>query len=367
MIEPTAFLWGKEAGYLAAFVARLIRRGEHALTLTAVVIIFCGPHRVRSNLTGKETDMSDVAKTVKRDRQRVGLVGLGNMGRGMAANLLKHGFPLTVFIRSERAARWAEEHPGASHTRSLRELAELSEVVLLAVTDGPAVQQVLFDEDGVMAGLRPGSVVVDMTTSSPASVEETYHRLASQRVPQLDAPMSGGATGAREGKMILMVGGEAEVLERCRPIFTAIARKIVHTGGPGSGQRVKLLQNQLSFTLFLATCEAVWMGKAQGFDAAMLVDVFQNSNARSYESEFRFPKFIVPGRFESGAVIALAMKDLRLAREVRQAAGVELPLAEKVFRYWELAMEEVGGEQDFTRVFDLVKDAADLTGLARKV
>ena len=311
--------------------------------------------------------MPDVAKTVKTDRQRVGLVGLGNMGRGMAANLLKHGFPLTVFVRSERAARWAEEHSGASHTRSLRELAERSDVVLLAVTDPLAVQEVLFAEDGIMAGLRPGSIVVDMTTSSPASVEQTYHRLASQGVPQLDAPMTGGATGAREGRLTLMVGGDAEVLERCRRVFSAMARKIIHTGGPGSGQRVKLLQNQLSFTLFLATCEAVWMGKAQGFDAAMLVDVFQNSNARSYESEFRFPKFIVPGRFESGAVIALAMKDLRLAREVRQAAGVELPLAEKVFRYWERAMEEVGGEQDFTRVFDLVKDAADLTGLARKV
>lgn len=319
------------------------------------------------------TEAANMAKTAmaekpqKADRQRVGLVGLGNMGRGMAANLLKHGFPLTVFLRSERAARWAEEHSGASQTRSLRELAERSDVVLLAVTDEPAVQQVLFDADGVMAGLRPGSVVVDMTTSSPASVEKTYHELASQGISQLDAPMSGGATGAREGKLILMVGGDTEVLERCRPIFTAMARKIVHTGGPGSGQRVKLLQNQLSFTLFLATCEAVWMGKEQGFDPAMLVDVFQNSNARSYESEFRFPKFIVPGKFESGAVIALAMKDLRLAREVRQAAGVELPLAEKVFRYWERAMEEIGGEQDFTRVFDLVRNSADLTRLARKV
>ena len=311
--------------------------------------------------------MPELAKTVKTDRQRVGLVGLGNMGRGMAANLLKHGFPLTVFVRSERAARWAEESSGASETRSLRELAELSDVVLLAVTDGPAVQEVLFAEHGIMAGLRPGSIVVDMTTSSPGSVEQTYHRLASQGVAQLDAPMSGGATGAREGRLILMVGGDAEVLERCRHVFSAMARKIVHTGGPGSGQRVKLLQNQLSFTLFLGTCEAVWMGKAQGFDPAMLIDVFQNSNSRSYESEFRFPKFIVPGRFESGGVIAHAMKDLRLAREVRRAAGVELPLAEKVFRYWERAMEEIGGEQDFTRVFDLVKDAADLTRLARKV
>ena len=311
--------------------------------------------------------MPDVAKTVKTDRQRVGLVGLGNMGRGMAANLLKHGFPLTVFVRGERTARWAEEHSGASQTRSLRELAERSDVVLLAVTDPLAVQEVLFSEDGIMAGLRPGSVVVDMTTSSPASVEQTYHRLASQGVPHLDAPMSGGATGAREGRLILMVGGDAEVLERCRRVFSAMARKIVHTGGPGSGQRVKLLQNQLSFTLFLATCEAVWMGKAQGLDPGMLIDIFQNSNARSYESEFRFPKYIVPGRFESGARIALAMKDLRLAREVRRAAGVELPLAEKVFRYWERAMEEIGGDQDFTRVFDLVRSPADLTRLARKV
>ena len=311
--------------------------------------------------------MSEAVNVFKGDRERIGLVGLGNMGRGVAENLLKHNFQLTVFIRSERAAQWIKEHPDAHHTRSLREVGKRSDIVLLALTDGAAVQQVLFEGNGVMGNLCSPGVVVDMTTSSPALVEKTYQRLASQGIAQLDAPMSGGATGAHEGNLILMVGGDADVLERCRPVFTAISRKIVHTGGPGSGQRVKLLQNQLSFSLFMATCEALWMGREQGFDASMLVDVFQNSNARSYESEFRFPKCILGGQFESGARVNVGMKDLRLAREVRQALGIELPLAEKVFRYFELAMEQIGSEEDFTRVFEIVKNSADFSRIARKV
>ncbi len=313
--------------------------------------------------------MPELAKTVKTDQQRIGLVGLGNMGRGVAKNLLKHRFPLTVFSRSDKVEKWAEAREGVTVTvtRSLRELAENSDVVLLAVTDGPAVQDVLFREEGIMVGIQPGAIVVDMATSDPALTKDTHRRLAEKGISQLDAPMSGGATGALAGTLILMVGGDGNILERCRPIFSAIARKIVHTGAAGSGHHVKLLQNQLSFTLFLATCEAVWMGRSLGFDPAMLIDVFANSNARSYETELRFPRFILPGTFESGAVISLAMKDLRLAQQVRRDQGIELPLAEKVFRYWDRAMREVGGEQDFTRVFELMKSDTDLAQWAREV
>ena len=301
------------------------------------------------------------------ERQRVGLVGLGNMGRGVAENIVKKGFPLIVFERSERVRKWVAAWPGVVLTRSLRELGAASDVVLLVVPDAPEVQEVLFKDEGIMAGIRRGTIVVDMTTSDPVSSQETCRRLDLLGISFLDAPMSGGAVGAREGTMILMVGGEADVLERCRLIFSAIARKVVHVGGPGAGQHAKLLQNQLSFTLYLATCEALWMGRSLGFDPGMLIDVFQHSNARSYETELRFPRFILPGTFESGAIIRLALKDARLAHKVRSRAGVDLPLADKVLCYWERAVEELGGNADFTRVFELVKTEADLTELAKKI
>jgi 3-hydroxyisobutyrate dehydrogenase len=301
------------------------------------------------------------------ERQRVGLVGLGNMGRGVAENIIKKGFPLTVFERSERVREWAAGWPGVVLTRSLRELGVASDVVLLVVPDAPQVQEVLFKDQGIVAGMRRGAIVVDMTTSDPIRSQETCRRLDARGISYLDAPMSGGSVGAREGTMILMVGGAGEVLERCRGVFSAIARKVVHAGGPGAGQHVKLLQNQLSFTLYLATCEALWMGRSLGFDPALLIDVFQHSNARSYETELRFPRFILPGTFESGAILRLALKDARLARQVRSRAGVDLPLADKVLLYWERAVQQLGGEADFTRVFELVRTEADLTELAKKV
>jgi 3-hydroxyisobutyrate dehydrogenase len=294
----------------------------------------------------------------------LGLVGLGNMGAGVAENLLKKGFTLTVHERNEKVRRWAMEREGVRLTPSLRELGSLSKVILILVTDNQALDQVLYSPEGILSGIRPGSLVIDMTTGDPTIAVENHSRLAERRVEMLEAPMTGGATGAREGTLLLMVGGDQKLCQDCQPIFSAIARKVVYAGGPGQGQTIKLLQNQLSFTLFLATCEAIWTGTALGFDESVLIDVFQNSNARSYETELRFPRFIIPKNFQSGAAIRTAYKDLKLITDLEHRLGIDLPLAIKVREYWEAAMSHIGGEADFTRVYELVKGEAELKGLA---
>jgi len=295
----------------------------------------------------------------------LGLVGLGNMGMGVAENLLKKGFRLTVHERSEKVRRWSQGKEGVRLIPSLSELGALSKVVLILVTDNSALDSVLFAPDGVLAGIRPRSLVLDMTTGDPTLAVKNHRELAKRGVKMLEAPMTGGAVGAREGTLLLMVAGDRKLCRDCQPLFSAIARKVVYAGGPGKGQTIKLLQNQLSFTLFLATCEALWAGTSLGFEESTLIDVFQNSNARSYETELRFPRFILPKTFQSGAAIRTAYKDLKLITDLETRSKIELPLATQVRRYWEAAMNRIGGEADFTRVYELVKNTKELKAFAR--
>ncbi len=297
----------------------------------------------------------------------IGLVGLGNMGRGVAENLLKNGFRLTVHERSERVRQWAAGRSGVRLTPSLGELGSLSKVVLILVTDNRALAEVLYSPEGILSGIGPRSLVIDMTTGDPTIAVENHRRVARKGVRFLEAPMSGGATGAREGTLILMVGGDRRFCRDCQPLFSAIARKVVYAGGPGQGQTIKLLQNQLSFTLFLATCEAFWMGTALGLQEPLLLDVFQNSNARSYETELRFPRFILPRTFQSGAAIQTGYKDLKLITDLEHRLGMDLPLATTVRKYWEAAMDRLGGEADFSRMYQFVNGKRDLTALAARL
>jgi len=295
----------------------------------------------------------------------LGLVGLGNMGLGVAENLLRKGFRLVVHERNDKVRNWAQGKEGVRLSSSLKELGSLSKVVLVLVTNNAALEEVLFAPDGVVSGLRRGGVILDMTTGDPTIAVQNHRMLASRGVRMLEAPMTGGAVGAREGTLLLMVAGDRKLCQDCQLLFSAIGRKVVYAGGPGKGQTIKLLQNQLSFTLFLATCEALWAGASFGFDESMLVDVFQNSNARSYETELRFPRFILPKTFQSGATIGMAYKDLKLITDLEARLGFDLPLAMQVRKYWEAALNSAGGQADFTRVFEFIKSQKELKALSR--
>jgi 3-hydroxyisobutyrate dehydrogenase-like beta-hydroxyacid dehydrogenase len=294
----------------------------------------------------------------------LGLVGLGNMGIGVAENLLRKGFHLTVHERSEKVRRWANGRRRVRLTPSLRKLGSESKVILILVPDNRALDEVLYAPEGILSGIRPRSLVLDMTTGDPTIAVQNYRRLAEKGVRMLEAPMTGGAIGAREGTLLLMVAGDRRLCRDCRPIFSVIARKVVFAGSPGQGQIIKLLQNQLSFTLFLATCEALWSGTTLGFKESTLIDVFQNSNARSYETELRFPRFILPKNFQSGASVRVAYKDLKLITDLESSLGMRLPLATQVRKYWEAALSKMGGEADFTRVYQLVTGERDLKDLS---
>jgi len=168
--------------------------------------------------------------------KRIGFIGLGLMGSGMSMNLLKAGFPLTVWNRTLSKMKPLLD-AGAKGAGSPKEVAEMSEVVIDIVTDSPDVEEVLLGPDGVVHGAKPGTIVIDMSTISPSVTRRIAEELGSKMVKMLDAPVSGGDIGAREGTLSIMVGGDKDVFEECLPVFEAMGRTITHVGGTAWGRR----------------------------------------------------------------------------------------------------------------------------------
>jgi 3-hydroxyisobutyrate dehydrogenase-like beta-hydroxyacid dehydrogenase len=286
---------------------------------------------------------------------RVGVIGLGNMGRPIAENVLRAGFPTTVFDL-RREASDALGACGAQVAASPALLATGSDVVLIVVPDSPAVRRALFGKGGLARGAAGGSVVVDMTTGDPQFSRPFADRLARGGVAYLDAPMTGGATGAKAGKLLLMVGGDRTVYERCLPVFQRISKRAIHVGPVGSGHVMKLVHNHVSHAVFAATCEGVALGERLGLAAKDMLEVFNEGNARSYTTEVRFPKFILPGTYDSGATFDIVKKDMSLVRRLGRRAKFRLPINACTYQYWTHAVNTGMGREDWSKIVLLLKN-----------
>jgi 2-hydroxy-3-oxopropionate reductase len=254
---------------------------------------------------------------------RIGFIGLGIMGRPMAKNLLKAGFAVTAFNRSEPPRRELAA-AGARIAASPAEAARDAEVVITMVTDSPDVEAVCLGEEGVIAGAAPGTIVVDMSTISPEVTRRVGAKLAVRGIRMLDAPVSGGDTGAIAGTLSIMVGGDAEDLARVRPVFEAMGKRIVHCGPLGAGQTVKLC-NQIAVTLTnLAVCEALVFAQKNGVDPAKVIEALSAGAAGSWQLSNLGPRMLRRD-FAPGFKVRLQRKDLRLALENAQAHAAALP------------------------------------------
>jgi 3-hydroxyisobutyrate dehydrogenase len=254
---------------------------------------------------------------------RIGFIGLGIMGKPMARNLLKAGYPLTVWNRSQPAI---EElvGDGASPGSSPENVAHQSDVIITIVTDSPDVEKVALGPKGIIEGGRPGLVHVDMSTISPAVTRRIASRLAEKGVEMLDAPVSGGDTGAQAGTLSIMVGGKEETFQRCRPIFEVLGRTIVHCGPNGAGQTVKLC-NQIVVALNnLAMCEALVFATKAGVDTRRMLEALGAGAASSWALLNLAPR-VLARDFRPGFKVAHQQKDLRLALETAEQQAVPLP------------------------------------------
>jgi 3-hydroxyisobutyrate dehydrogenase-like beta-hydroxyacid dehydrogenase len=286
---------------------------------------------------------------------RLGVIGLGNMGRPIAENLLRAGFPTTVFDLRPEASE-ALRAGGAQVAVSPAALAKQSEMILLVVPDSHVVRQALFGKGGVGWGAPKGCVVVDMTTGDPQYSKPFADRLAKKGIAYLDAPMTGGATGARAGQLLLMVGGEWEVYERCLPVFRHIGKRAIHVGPVGSGHAMKLIHNHVSHAVFAATCEGVALGEKLGLSPQDMMEVFNEGNARSYTTDVRFPRFILSGAYNSGASFNIVCKDMALVGKLGRRAGFRLPINACTYRYWKHAVDAGMGQEDWSKIVLLLRD-----------
>ena len=287
--------------------------------------------------------------------ERLGLIGLGRMGRPIAENLLQKGFPLTIFARREDVKQEIGAL-GAQVAGSPSEVAEHSDIIFLVVTDSSAVKDLLFGKKGIVHGASRGAAVVDMTTSDPRWSRKFEKRCAQRGLGYLDAPISGGVLGAKNAQLLIIVGGKQETYESCLPVFKAISKKTVHVGDAGSGHLMKLIHNQLTHATYMACCEAVLFGKRLGLPMDLMVEVFNHGTARSYATEVRFPKFILPENYNMGSSFSTAYKDISIIRKLGTRARVKLPINDCTFRFYKHVLEAGKGDEDFSKSIREMED-----------
>lgn len=290
--------------------------------------------------------------------RRIGIIGLGRMGKPIAENLLRKGFEVTIFAR-KKTIQEEMKTLGADVALSPAELAERTQIILLAVTDSHAVGEMLFEQNGISRAAAKGTVIIDITTSDPSASIKYAKRLESRGIEYLDAPMSGGVSGARTAKLLFMVGGKQNVYEQCIPLFEAIGKRSIYIGETGSGHLIKLIHNQAALSIFVATCEAVILGEKMGLSMERMIEVFNEGNARSYTSEVRFPKFILSKTYDMGGSFANQYKDLFLVKKIGKMAGVKLPITNCAYSYFKYVMDKGEGEEDFSKIILEMKEILD--------
>lgn len=293
--------------------------------------------------------------------KRIGLIGLGIMGKPMARNVLKAGFPLTVYSRRRSAVEELMAE-GAEGARSCRAVAEQAEVIITMVTDTPDVQQVILGEEGALSGLRPGSTIIDMSTISPSATRDIATAVQARGSEFLDAPVSGGEGGAIAGSLSIMVGGKETTFATCLPILQAMGKNIIHVGGTGAGQLTKLC-NQIAVAVTnLAMSEALIFGAKAGIDLEKMHQAISGGAAGSWQLSNLGPR-IFQRDFAPGFMVKLQQKDLRLVLQEADRLHLALPATGLVHSLFN-ALETSGAGDEGTQA--LVKVLEKLAGVEVK-
>jgi 3-hydroxyisobutyrate dehydrogenase len=283
--------------------------------------------------------------------KKVGVVGLGNMGGGIARNFQKAGVSLMVWDVAP-AARSAFSETSGVEIAPPGEMAATCKVIIFVVPATPEIASCFEGKDGVLARAAEGLVVYDFTTSDPAATKALAARAAARGIAYLDAGMSGGATGADAGTLTLMVGGNKAAFERTRTFLDPIADRVFHLGGSGAGHTMKLIHNMVCHTIFLATCEGGRMAETAGINLADMIDVFNVSNARSYASEVRFPKHILSGKWDARSRVYNLRKDLSMAVGLAGALDAQVPLGKVTRDFLDAAIAQGMTDTDYSRLYE---------------
>lgn len=289
----------------------------------------------------------------------VGVIGLGNMGGGMAATLARHGFSVFGFDLSTTARDKAAES-GVTPVSSLPELLEHVAIVIVSLPKAEHVELLCLGKEGepgnalanasLVALGKPGLIVIDTTTSTPETSRKVAAALATRGIDFMDAPVSGGPKGAATGSMSMVIGAEDEVLARAMPVLEAMSGSRVHVGSCGAGNVAKIANNMLAACHLISTAEAVSMAAKAGVSPEKLLEGLNAGSGRSGATQVMFPSWVINKAYDSGFTMGLMRKDVGLASDLTDALGLELPLARTVARLWEESSATLADGEDFCAI-----------------
>jgi 3-hydroxyisobutyrate dehydrogenase len=277
----------------------------------------------------------------------VGFVGLGNMGMAMARRLPAGGYQVVGYDASAEIMRDIAGLDGFTPAPGVTGLG--TDVVMLCLPDSDVVEHVLLAE-GLLDSVPAGGMVIDMSSSDPARTRALAARADEVDVTLIDAPVSGGVSGARAGTLTIMVGGPPEAFDLARPMLAAIGKRVLHAGDVGAGHAVKALNNLMSAAHLIVSSEALIAGRRFGLDPAVALEIINGSSGRSGSTENKWPNYVLTEKFDAGFSIRLMVKDLRLALGIEHATGTPSPVSEAALAAWEAALSELPGDADHTEI-----------------
>lgn len=295
---------------------------------------------------------------------QAGFIGSGIMGRPMALNLIKGGYQLRVYSR-RRESMEPLISSGAAPCASPAEVAEASDVIFIMVSDTRDVEEVIFGTGGIIAGGKPGSLVVDMSTTSPVATRQMAARLREKGIEMLDAPVSGGESGAINGTLSIMAGGKPEVFDRVRPLLACMGKNIVHIGESGAGQVAKACNQIVTSMTIAGVAEAFTLARKNGVDPGQVREALLGGFAYSKILEVH-GKRMLERDFRPGFKVHLHQKDLRIVMETAHQMGIAVPGVALVSQYMNALMGAGEGELDSSALLLILERMNNMTGGAKE-
>ncbi|HPC05300.1 MAG TPA: NAD(P)-binding domain-containing protein [Anaerolineaceae bacterium] len=284
---------------------------------------------------------------------RIGYIGLGIMGKSMARNILKKGFDLVVFNRSQAAVQELVGE-GAAAAESPADVANQVDVVFTNLPDSPDVEKVVLGEGGILQGAHPGLIFVDNSTIKPATARKIAGRLAEVGVQSLDAPVSGGDIGARNGTLTIMVGGPADALEKVIPIFMAMGKTVTHVGDSGAGQIAKAANQIMVAAQMVAMGELLVFAQKAGADPRKVVDAIKGGAAQCWTLDVKPPR-LFSGNRQPGFKAAMQLKDMKIIQDTAAEYGIVLPSATLDTQLYEAMLQNGMGLMDNSAVIEMIE------------
>jgi len=288
-------------------------------------------------------------------REKLGFIGVGTMGKPMALNLMKAGYELSVYDINPKPLREFQEK-GATVGQSIREVASRSEVIITMVPNSGDVEAAILKENGAIEGLKSGSTVIDMSTIDPTVSRKISKILREKNIKMLDAPVSGGQTGAEAGTLAIMVGGEEEVFRQCLPMLKAMGKNVYYCGPSGHGEIVKIINNLMAGVFRVASAEALALGVKAGVPLKVLYDVINESSGQSRSMQVHAAAKPFKGDYEPGFAAELMHKDLGLALNLGKEERVPLPLGALSHQIFTHLLSLGLGKKDTGVIFKVMED-----------